>query len=137
MLRYSNNASKKSDLASAAFFMSVFSTLTALSAFPLLFGYPGLDFVCVNSQLCANSSNALHTNCGPLSVIRLFRIPCLENCFLVLESLHLMLSFLDGPPLDACCLIQFYMPKPFFASATVKTFALLNRGRTSSSVGIL
>ena len=55
--------------------LKVLVSLTACSAFPLLWGYPGEDVLCSNSQLLQNALNSSDENWGPLSEMHTSGIP--------------------------------------------------------------
>ena len=65
-------------------FFNVFFTLCiVLSASPLLWGYSGLDLVCLKLYILANSWNSLYVYCDPLSLF-----------LLVCQILRSLISFL-------------------------------------------
>ena len=57
----------------------LFSSFFKSCLMPFDFGYVGLDVVWVNSHLFLNSLNSLLLNCGPLSDMMFFGVPCLAN----------------------------------------------------------
>ena len=55
------------------------SIWTLRSACQLLVGYRGLLVMCLKWYLVENSANSRELNCGPLLLITVSGMPCLEN----------------------------------------------------------
>ena len=81
----SNMAKFTSQLSLRAFVRVDFAVCTVFSATPLDCGYPGLDVMCSNPQVLANSAKSFEEYCGPLSDLTISGIPCHAKSVFILS----------------------------------------------------